>query len=405
MIPKTNRLSIFRHFVLLFFLIMTVSLVSSCGSSDLLQKIDTISSFQPEKPSETVSAADAEIFSDTDEDSAGDLYYYYNLLNAEQKQLYMTILKGYHNLDTDIRLNTDKFQLITLIEMVLSDHPELFWIDASYKYSVYPSYVIFHPEYTCDTAKKEQRTEEINRAAAGILNTLSQETSDYSKIRLVFEYLIDTVSYNPDAEDNQNIYSSLVMKESVCAGYAKATQYLLQKAEIPCIYATGTITDGGSHAWNIVRCDGNYYQVDTTFGASSYTNPETEIQQIEIPHELTYNYAYLCCSDETLYRDRTVSEYEIPLPECSLENYNYYIMNGICFNTCSSEVTDAIAKSISSGETYWQCQFSSYEAFEEMTIQLQEGLYGNLLLEHFRSGSFHTYYSCDPKTLTVKMWY
>ena len=275
--------------------------------------------------------------------------------------------------------------------MVLNDHPELFWIDASYKYSVYPSYVVFHPEYTCDAAKKEQRREEIDCAADEILNALSQETSDYSKIRLVFEYLIDTVSYNPNAEDNQNIFSSLVMKESVCAGYAKATQYLLQKAGIPCIYVTGTITDGGSHAWNIVRCDGNYYQVDTTFGASSYTNPETEIQQIEIPHELTYNYAYLCCNDDILYRDRTVSEYEIPLPECSLDDYNYYIMNGICYNTFSSGVTDAIARSISSGETYWQCQFSSYEAFEEMTIQLQEGLYGNMILEHFRSGSFHTY--------------
>ena len=412
MLQKKDPMSIFRYIVSLFFLIMTVSLISSCGSSDLLQKIDPISALQPETRSETVSTADTDRFSGAHEESEestdksdDSLYYYYHWLDTEQKQLYMTILEGYQDLDTDIRLDTDKFQLVSLVEMVLNDHPELFWIDASYKYSVYPSYVVFHPEYTCDAAKKEQRMEEIDCAADEILNALSQETSDYSKIRLVFEYLIDTVSYNPNAEDNQNIFSSLVMKESVCAGYAKATQYLLQKAGIPCIYVTGTITDGGSHAWNIVRCDGNYYQVDTTFGASSYTNPETEIQQIEIPHELTYNYAYLCCNDDILYRDRTVSEYEIPLPECSLDDYNYYIMNGICYNTLSSEVTDAIARSISSGETYWQCQFSSYEAFEEMTIQLQEGLYGNMILEHFRSGSFHTYYSCDPKTLTVKMWY
>ena len=203
---KKDHLSIFRYIVSLFFLMITISLISSCGSSDLLQKIDSISALQPETRSETVSAADTDSFSGAHEESEeatdesdNSLYYYYHWLDTEQKQLYMTILEGYQDLDTDIRLDTDKFQLVSLVEMVLNDHPELFWIDASYKYSVYPSYVVFHPEYTCDAAKKEQRMEEIDCAADEILNALSQETSDYSKIRLVFEYLIDTVSYNPNA--------------------------------------------------------------------------------------------------------------------------------------------------------------------------------------------------------------
>ena len=161
MMQKKDHLSIFRHIVSLFFLMMTVSLISSCGSSDLLQKIDSISALQPETCSETVSTADTESSSDTGEESLDEsdnsLYYYYHWLDTEQKQLYMTILKGYQELDTDIRLDTDKFQLVSLVEMVLNDHPELFWIDTSYKYSVYPSYVVFHPEYTCDAAKKEQR--------------------------------------------------------------------------------------------------------------------------------------------------------------------------------------------------------------------------------------------------------
>ena len=45
---KKDHLSIFRYIVSLFFLMMTVSLISSCGSSDLLQKIDSISALQPE---------------------------------------------------------------------------------------------------------------------------------------------------------------------------------------------------------------------------------------------------------------------------------------------------------------------------------------------------------------------
>ena len=38
------------------------------------------------------------------------------------------------------------------------------------------------------------------------------------KIRYVYEYLVNTVDYDENAPDNQNIYSALVGKSSVCAG-------------------------------------------------------------------------------------------------------------------------------------------------------------------------------------------
>ena len=75
-----------------------------------------------------------------------------------------------------------------------------------------------------------------------------------------------------------SIYSVLQNGESVCAGYAKTMQYLAGKAGIFVTYVTGTATDPDTgetqdHAWNLVKCDGKYSYVDTTWADPvSYTH-------------------------------------------------------------------------------------------------------------------------------------
>ena len=68
--------------------------------------------------------------------------------------------------------------------------------------------------------------------------------TDYQKILYVYEYIVNTVDYDLEAADNQNIYSVFVNRRSVCAGYSKATQYLLERLGVFCTYVTGTTLDG-----------------------------------------------------------------------------------------------------------------------------------------------------------------
>ena len=78
-----------------------------------------------------------------------------------------------------------------------------------------------------ETAAK--RLEEIDAAASRILSGISPDAGDYEKVKYVYDTLIRETDYELGAPDNQNIYSVFVNHVSVCQGYAKATQYLLNR--------------------------------------------------------------------------------------------------------------------------------------------------------------------------------
>ena len=48
----------------------------------------------------------------------------------------------------------------------------------------------------------------------------------------------------------------------VCAGYAHAFQYCMQKLGIPAAYIVGYA--GEAHAWNLLQLGGEYYCMDVT---------------------------------------------------------------------------------------------------------------------------------------------
>lgn len=99
--------------------------------------------------------------------------------------------------------------------------------------------------------------------AGQILSGAQNLANDYEKEKFVHDALIERISYQMSAEMNQSAYSALVNGQTVCAGYARAFQYLMQQLGVPCYYCTGYA--GENHAWNIVRLDDGYYNVDTTW--------------------------------------------------------------------------------------------------------------------------------------------
>ena len=352
-----------------------------------------------------------EIFSkDEDEELAqinesNSLCYYFTNLDEEERTLYTKIVNGFNQMDTNIKIRTDQEQLEKLIHMILADHPEIFWTEGSYQFMNYGPFIVLQPDYNCDASVKQQRAQEIENEVVRALEQIQAGTSQYEYVKNTFKYLIDTVDYVADAPDNQNIYSSLVNKRTVCAGYAKATQYLLQRMGMTALYVTGKVVDRGDHAWNIVQCDGEYYQVDTTFGDPNFMDYNAE-QMETLPGEFMHDYYYLCCNDEMMYRDRTVDA-DLPVPVCSSSTYNYYEMNNAYFESYSSDVVEDLTDSIINGDRYWFCRFSNQEAYRQMFSEIQNGLYARLVVENSGKAvsSVRTYFSYRDETCVIKLWY
>ena len=112
------------------------------------------------------------------------------------------------------------------------------------------------------------------------------------------------------------IYELLHDHRAVCEGYARASQYLLNQLGVHTLYICGTAGHDGtseSHAWNVVRVDGDYYQLDVTWG-----------DPLNDDGSQTKSYDYLCITEEEISRDHTANWAEYP--SCTKIDRNYYVM-------------------------------------------------------------------------------
>lgn len=335
------------------------------------------------------------------EDASLNLYYYHSMITGDERELYDLILDGMLGHDTSIILPTGiENKLPEMMQMVLNDHPEIFWADGAYQYTAYDDKTDLEINYLYRDDEIKSRTNEIEATVNEFSLLLTPEDTDYDIVRKAYLYLIDTVEYVSDSSDNQNIYSSLVNRESVCAGYSKATQYLLQRNGIQALYVSG-LANGSygwdNHAWNIVRCDGEYYQVDTTFG-DGYTNPDVRMAELGI-----YNYAYLCIDDDTMYRNHQPSQ-ELTIPRCDSLELNYYLQNGLYADTFDEQVMQSMRDSVFNGEKTWCYQFSNYEAYSACLKSIQESAYSTIVGEYLVDACQTTYIH-DDKMYYVLCWY
>lgn len=300
--------------------------------------------------------------------------FYYQQLGEKEKKAYTELLEGIQNMDRKIRVDmTGQKELNKMNESMVYDMPQLFWYSGSWKAEMYSDYTEIYPEYTCDMETKKKRQKEIDAVVEKCLSEIKTCNGEYERIKYVYEYLVTTVDYDPVAQDNQNLYSALKGKHSVCAGYAKAAQYLLEKSGIECIYVTGTTNRGEAHAWNIVKCNGKYYHFDATWGDPLYQEQEdTEQTGKEVDR---INYDYLCCDDESIRKEHTIGSFA-EYPVCDSDDLNYFRLNNMYYESYdAATLLEKMKESYEKKEDSFTCEFSNPDVY----AQAREDIINNLL--------------------------
>lgn len=201
-----------------------------------------------------------------------ELYLYRSNLSEICKQAYDLIRAGILEGKTEIKMTVPitKDELKTIFRAVFYDCPDLFWMDGGYGYAYnnYGNVTKVKPKYNAlskDIAGNTQKLENAVSAALADMWSLSDATA---QVKYAHDYLTANVSYDLNSAYNQTAYSALVNGSSVCAGYSRAFQYMMQKMDIRCGYISGTSktsAGSGNHAWNIVELDGEFYAMDVTW--------------------------------------------------------------------------------------------------------------------------------------------
>ena len=274
-------------------------------------------------------------------------YPYYSMLSETEKNAYSLIYeelnKGSRKFSCRVDVTAD--QLSKAIDSVLNDHPELFWLDNNYGYTYDPSggnirelsFTFF--DFADTPEKLEAARAEFSRAA----DTITAKALTYNSITdrelYIHDYICQNTEYDADAPYNQSAYSVLVTHKSVCAGYARCFQYLMQKTGATCYYVTGR-TEGtsggvvggsnsdGSHSWNMLLINGVYCNVDCLWDDTASDTYGSAI------------YPFFNLPDSEMVNHVRI-EMAVNLPSCSSDEYRYSKQFGPTIEASSIIFADA----------------------------------------------------------------
>ena len=208
----------------------------------------------------------------------------------------------------------------------------------------------------------------------------------------MFDYLASNVAYSTGAPDNQNIISVFVNGETVCQGYAAATQYLLEKLDIPCAVVAGT-ADGQSHAWNLVKLDGEYYYMDTTWGNATYSGDGMGLDSF-------INYNYFAVTTGELQKTHQPND-DIIVPVCQAVKDNYYVHENLYFDTWDADnIGNVYRTAYEQGDGFCSVRFADRELYE----QAFSYFITDQKIVHYCKGLTSLYYleDSDQNVLTIK---
>lgn len=226
--------------------------------------------------------------------------YYYSLLTENQKAVYGLLFSAVQKSESSIDIaeyNLNDAALGTVMTLLKYENPQLFNIDGSATGTGSPSthnWLTINPNYTRNAAQTKNIREQIENAAAPIIEEALKESDSFKRVKVLHDSIVNMTTYTL----NGPVYKSeadgpLINGRALCEGYSKAFAYLCQSMGVPCICVVGS-GNGENHMWNMVRIDGKWYHVDVTWDDPVGSQP-------------VLRHDYFCVSTASISKDHSIS--------------------------------------------------------------------------------------------------
>lgn len=323
--------------------------------------------------------------------------YGYNQLNAQEKELYGKILEAVKS----IRLKVDVDESVTdemwikVYGCMYMAEPQLFWLSSKRV----TKGKLWYWEVDPDTIASMQK--EID-AKVGQILAQAEGKSDYDKLKIFHDYIALNNDFVKEEGFNQTIYGGFVNGQIQCEGYAKTMQYLCDLSGIESMVIVGANESNDSHAWNVVKVDGKWYNLDTTWDDPILTNVD----------KTNIRYRYFLVPDEWIHNkshfeiNRKISGTQVTYftpPACTSDDLNYFkVTNQLYSDKASADAAlrAAMTKAADSKLRAAEIRVSSKKVYDEITADLSQ--YASWIKSE-KSAVTSVTSNCDPNTLVIEL--
>ncbi|MBQ8787411.1 MAG: hypothetical protein IJZ61_07235 [Oscillospiraceae bacterium] len=305
--------------------------------------------------------------------NSGGVRYAYETLTDKEKELYDMIAQGIKDLRFKVCAE-DAYSLeewVKIYGLVYNQEPQLFYMGSKVKVGK-----LFY--LTKDTEAINQMQQSIDAVADKLVAEANGKSSTFDKLKVFHDYLAlnSTFELKEDGSKDYNatIYNAFGSGDAQgniqCAGYAKAVQYLCDKAGIPCMVVTGETSEGQTHAWNVVDVDGEWYNFDVTWDDPILSTPvysNVRYNYFLVPDSEIHNITHFRVSQKKTSSGSYIT-YFTP-PACTASAENYFIKNDLVYDDFASAeaaLKAAIEKAAKDGSRTAQVRVATKDIYNKL---------------------------------------
>ena len=375
--------------------------LQSVFSGSAISSISGGTSSNASSAASSASASNTRANTDGDAAQPGSLYdnesasnYAYERLDVKSKTMYEALYQGLSANQDSITFTCDDQSAIDgVFKAIMADHPELLYV-TSLPYSLVGNQATVAHYSDLSQAEIQSYQQQIDSYVDTCLSGIPADASDYDKSKYVFEYIAQHTVYDLNATRNQDITSVFVGGASVCSGYAKAYQYLMQRLGIPCTLVSGT-AQGNAHAWDLVYLDGAYYYVDPTWGDMEI---QTRDAGIDVPSSFV-DYTYLNATTADIQATHQFNS-SFALPACTATADSYFVRENHLVETDDPDLVGALmAQDRANGKACTQFRAANDDVYNSLVSQL----FDNQQIAYYITGG-SVLYMQDPAERVVTVF-
>lgn len=291
--------------------------------------------------------------------------YVYSTLTESEKTAYDAIVSAVLDYKPYVKFSEtfSSKDIIKLFKLVYTQESRIFWLSNIFLNSPEASDTL-NLNYRYSVSGLDIMKGELDLAVGTVLGGLPANCTPYEAVVYFHDVIVKGCSFSAETEHANSAYGVLVDGYAQCEGYAFAMSLLCDNTNIENYVVTGTNTDGISHAWNKIKLNNEWYNVDCTWNdpVLKHENP------LFVKHD------YLLVPDRDIlnishFQD---TEYFEP-PACTEESLNYFIMQGLMFNNAEDGIhnlTEQIKKLAVAGLREAEIRFSNTNEYTTAVSRL-----------------------------------